>query len=325
MTPVNPHWDVTDTPKRAGSAVAKTASPTLNLPVAIPRGSPRPAAMLGVLFVVGTGLFLSVQNTPLSGSVTSKTINLTSSGFSQTTINVNQGDTLALRNGDNVTHTVQIINPISGRDPLVSITLMARRAGVMTILESIPTGTYTLSTADPIPAIAQLNVGAGDGSVDTSVPVPSTFGSTNTDSPSTGTNGTQNVGGQPVIDLGNGSASSRTIPSVTNPVDAPLPFGGGAENAIDTFPIEVNPYALGNGPLHPSAAATTVTQTALPTSVSQLAGVSATETRSYPNTSATSALGALPRQPSSGAELWVAIAAALVGFWFFVRRMTVAN
>lgn len=289
MTPVNPHWDLTDQPA-ATKPNARTLGPDLAL--AVPRGSPRPAAILGVLLAVAVGVYGASLTSGLSlrGQTASQTIVvISSSGFSPANITVSVGQNVALRNADTIAHTVELPNPIAGRPALFSVTLDPRRAQNVPITSDIPPGAYTIVTTDPIPLVASLQINpapAGDSVFN----APSAPASSDNDAPA----------------VTNSPLSSGIQPSATT--DA----ASGRDDGT-AFTIELNPYTVGT--TRPSAPVTPVTAESITLSAPSLiqpVGLGGTTFRP----------GA-PRAPSvprSGPEMWIISAIALASFWLVVRR-----
>lgn len=310
MTKLNPHWDLTDQPRPAAPAAAKTL-PSASL--AVPRGSPRPAAILGVLLAVAVGAFAAVGNGwILQGqAVPSIVLEVTASGFSPTSLTVRPGDRIALRNSDTVAHTVNLMNPIPDREPLFSVTLQPRRAGVAAITEAMPAGTYFLSTTDAIPFVGQVTINS---SAD-----PDSSAGAITDMPSSSSRPAGFGSADSPLSAGNTPIAGRDRPSAPAQPDSPLsgnasaaatsPIAAPAAGQPDPTPftIEVNPYAIetmrGAAPMIPSSDNGRI----MPL------GAAGNETMRPGAPLA-------PSIPRSGPELWIVGALALGGFWLAIRR-----
>ncbi|MBP9750260.1 MAG: hypothetical protein KBC95_00240 [Candidatus Peribacteraceae bacterium] len=314
MTKLNPHWDLTDQPRQDAPANSKTLP---SAALAVPRGSPRPAAIFGVLLAVGVGLFAAVGNGwILQGqAVPSAVLEVTAAGFSPTSLTVRAGDRVALRNSDTVAHTVTLMNPIPDREPLFSVMLQPRRAGVATITENMPAGTYFLSTTDAIPFVGQVIIEEGG--------APAAAASSTADgilqppassSRPAGFGPAGSASSAPAVSPLRPSAptaassSAPVVPPASVISGSPIastPTGGQADPT--PFTIEVNPYAIetmrGAAPMMPSS------DTGRIVPLGQVG-----------NAGLHSGAPLAPSIPKSGPELWIVGALALGGFWLAIRR-----
>lgn len=284
MTTVNPHWDVTDQPSSTPAPASAAAPRTLGqtMPMAVPRGSPRPAAILGVLLAVMVGVWSTLGDSwPLTGQAANSAVLVVSkTGFSPVPLEVRIGEMVAIRNSDSVAHTIQIVNPVANAEPLYSITLQPRRAGMMTVTDDMPVGTYTLTTTDAIPFIGQVMISPG-------------------------------VGGS----ITSSSSSSRFSPARPSAPLAPATTPATGSDDTTPFVIEVNPYTVGSDFRTSAAPATDVvtTTTVMPVGMTNDSNYRAATTTQVTHTSP-------PAIPQSGPEVWVIVASALAGFWMLARR-----
>lgn len=297
MTAVNPHWDVTDQPNAGAAATPTAPSHNTGLPTAVPRGSPRPAALFGVLLAVAVGVYSTVGLPwELTAQVnTSLVLAVSKTGFEPSLLTVSVGDSIAVRNSDTVAHTVELVNPIAGADPLFTITLQPRRAGMVEITDEMPTGIYMLTTTDAVPFIGQIIINPPDPNA-----VLSSSSSSRLTPP---------LSGRPVVIPP--SAPIATFPSSTpaaNGTDDPTPFV-----------IEVNPYTVGSD-FRPSAPYALTDSTFSSSSASSVVPVGTSADSNYRPGAPSAPRTTPPAIPKSGPELWLIGLLTLGGFWLLVRR-----
>ncbi len=296
MSPtVNPHWDVTDQHPATGTgATPKASSHNTGLPGAVPRGSPRPAALFGVMLAVAVGVYSTVglpTSWTLPGQVSDATVlTISKTGFEPNLLQVVAGDSIAIRNSDTVAHTIELRAPIADSEALFSITLQPRRADMVEITDAMPVGSYMLTTTDAIPFVGQVVI---------NTPPPNAIRSSSS------------------------SSLSRASTTITgNPVALPsslssTPTTGGTDDATP-FVIEVNPYTVGSD-FRPSAPPTPLNITASSSSAT-IVPLGTTNDTNYRPGAPSTPHSTPPSIPQSGPGLWMVGILTLTGFWLVTRR-----
>ena len=155
MSTIHPSWESTDGGQgsRPSRPAARPAAParTAHVPIAVSRGSPRPAAVVGILLAIGVGFGIS-QNlwlfTGQLGAPREVSVTITKSGFRPVNSSAVPGQTIRWTNTDSVEHVIGSEKIQTQSGAFAPLILAPGAEGSITLSQDIPAGTYVYTAQD---------------------------------------------------------------------------------------------------------------------------------------------------------------------------------
>jgi plastocyanin len=181
MTNATPHPNWQSTEAQASSATASSGAKAVRRPSGyVPlRGSPKPAAILGILLTVGLGTALATGQLTLTGQVSSSIdVSIDVDGFDPASVVVHPGETVTWTNDTVLPQTLEILTP-DGATALATLTIGTDEVGSVTVPETLAYGVYPFRTIGLSKFTGQITVAelmsssADASSIDTASTLPS--------------------------------------------------------------------------------------------------------------------------------------------------------
>lgn len=149
MTTMHPHWQATEDddsvvlPVDSMSAVTVQEA-VISKPVTVRTASRKPAAILGILMVLGIGYAAMGGEFSLPGQVAANSVSvtLTADGADPESLNVTPGMTVEWKNEDTIPHVLSFENLSSNGKPLETSPIFPGSTSTMLVPTTAKPGTY---------------------------------------------------------------------------------------------------------------------------------------------------------------------------------------
>ncbi len=149
MTHMHPHWQATDEDAPVGIPVDSMSATPVREAIIQPRpmvrtASRKPAAILGILMVMGVGYVAMGGEFSLPGQVASGSVSivLTKDGPDPKSLRVSPGVTVEWKNQDTIPHVLSFESLVSGGKELETSPIFPGSTALMLIPKETKTGTY---------------------------------------------------------------------------------------------------------------------------------------------------------------------------------------
>ncbi len=342
MTTIHPHWDATDggeqqQPRRT---VQKRSEAT-RVSIAVPQGSRRPAAILGILGVIaiGFGVVQSLGNFSAQVAPVPVIVRITAAGASPKNFSIQQGQPITWKNTDTVTRTISS-DLLTASGAMTKLAIKSGSSATIVVAEDADVGSYsytdddngaavlgkititkkiaatgsgeTMSSTSTDSSIASAASVASATSSATSVVSAASVSSTSSASQQQSSASSKLQASGSVIGVANSSSSRSVILSTGDDTFAIPHNAAGSSSSEDEIiaGIAKNPHVVGTETSRPSSSSPSVTQNAAPLANEQLhGGAPLLAQQQYVHTTTT--------VPQTGPEAWaITLVSVALLFWF---------